>query len=328
MSFENPNNINKRKANLAVLIIFTIAAALVTVFMPFVSFASFAFLAVPATLLFISRRYRDAIICAIAGVLLFFIFNYVIGLVFLIIIAGVCFNYRYIIKNKKSIIFSLLTLFGIFLVSLMLFFLIDSAINRHNSFLALLNGYMDYIDKLPEDPILKSYQSIFLTGGIQFDEAIRQTQTFMRFIPKIMPAMIIVFFSSVAILNYYFSYMFFNRFNIRIRPLPEFKNWDIPWYWCWGVITGIALVIISTFSISNGSWISIVGYNFIIVFGFLYLVLGAAVLWGWLERIKVRPVFRIIILVALFLLFGFFIILPILGLIDIWANFRKLKRTQ
>ena len=61
---------------------------------------------------------------------------------------------------------------------------------------------------------------------------------------------LIVFFSSVSVLNYYFSQVFFKRFDIKIEPLPEFKTWDLSWYWCWGVIAGIALVVIPSFSSS------------------------------------------------------------------------------
>ena len=328
MSFENPNNIKKKKANLAVLIIFTVAATLVTVFVPFISLASFAFLAVPTTLLFISRRYRDALICAVAGVLLLFIFNYVIALVALIIIAAICFDYRYVIKKNKNPTFTVFTLFGIFLSSVILFFLIDSAITRQNSFVSLLNGYNDYIANLQDDPLLRSYQVSSLIGSNQIDNVIEQTQELLSCLPKIMPGIMLVFFSSVAVLNYYFSQLFFKRFDIEIESLPEFKKWDLSWYWCWGVIAGIVLVIIPSFGSNFDTLIDITGFNLIIVFGYLYLVLGAAALWGWLERIKVSPNIRIIILVALFLLFGLFIILPVFGLIDIWANFRKLKRTQ
>ena len=328
MSFENPNNIKKKRANLAALIMFTIAATLITVFVPFVSFAGFAFLAVPTTLLFVSRRYRDSLICAVAGVLLLFVFNYVIALVVLIIIAAVCFDYRYAVKNKKSAVFTVFTLFGIFFASVILFFLIDSAISQQNSFIVLLNGYNDYIANLQEDPLLKSYQVSALVGSAQIDNVIKQTQELLRFIPRILPGILIVFFSSVSVLNYYFSQVFFKRFDIKIEPLPEFKTWDLSWYWCWGVIAGIALVVIPSFSSSLDPVIDIIGFNLIIVFGYLYMVLGAAALWGWLERVKVSPNIRIIILVALFVLFGFFIILPVFGLIDIWVNFRKLKRTH
>jgi hypothetical protein len=57
------------------------------------------------------------------------------------------------------------------------------------------------------------------------------------------------------------------------------------------------------------------------------LVLGTAVLWGLFDKFKVRISVRVIIIVVMFLLFGFGAVLPVVGLIDIWANFRKLVRS-
>jgi len=75
------------------------------------------------------------------------------------------------------------------------------------------------------------------------------------------------------------------------------------------------------------SLIDISGYNLIIIFGMLYMVLGISVMWGIFERFKMAFLFRVLIIVFLWFFFGFaLIIFPILGIIDIWANFRKLKR--
>jgi hypothetical protein len=73
--------------------------------------------------------------------------------------------------------------------------------------------------------------------------------------------------------------------------------------------------------------IDIVGYNLIIIFGFLYLVLGISVLFGIFTRLKVGIVWRILIFASLWFFFGFaLIVFPLLGLIDIWADLRKLKK--
>ncbi len=327
MSFENPDNINKKTANLAVMVIFTVVAGMVAIFVPFISFAGLAFLPVPTALLFVSKRYRDAAICAIAGLLFVFIINYVIALALLTVIVSICFLYGDVISKKRSISISLAVLFSIFAAALVLFFLMDSAIAGKNTFSVLANGYREYIDLMPEDPVFKNYQGFLLAGGSELDTVIGQTQSFLRFIPKILPGILAVFFSIVSVLNYYFSYLFFRRFDKRIEKLPEFKYWDFPWYWCWGVILGIIFVVVPSFNVRYDMLFDVAGYNLIIIFGSLYLVLGTAALWGLLDRIKVGYKIRIILIIVLFLFFGFFLILPLFGLIDIWANFRKLKRT-
>ena len=70
-----------------------------------------------------------------------------------------------------------------------------------------------------------------------------------------------------------------------------------------------------------------VGFNLIIMSGALYSILGISVLWGIFGRFKLGLLIKVIIIA--FLLFFFIValfIFPLLGLIDIWANFRKLKR--
>lgn len=46
------------------------------------------------------------------------------------------------------------------------------------------------------------------------------------------------------------------------------------------------------------------------------------------DKFNIRLAIRVVILVVMFLFFGFGAVLPLVGLIDIWANFRKLGRSQ
>jgi len=71
----------------------------------------------------------------------------------------------------------------------------------------------------------------------------------------------------------------------------------------------------------------VLGFNLVIIFGALYTVLGISVLWGIFIRFKLALVVRIIITAFLLFFFGIaLIVVPLIGLIDIWVNFRKLKR--
>jgi hypothetical protein len=56
-------------------------------------------------------------------------------------------------------------------------------------------------------------------------------------------------------------------------------------------------------------------------------VLGISVLWGIFARFRLGLLIRVIIIVILWFFFAIAVIVfPLMGLIDIWANFRKLKR--
>lgn len=330
MPFENLNSESEgpKKANLLLMIFFTAIALAATIFVPFAGFAGLAFIPVPATLLFLSNRYRDAVICAVAGVVVLFIFNYVLAIILLVLIFAVAINYRYIISRNKKISYAILTIFAVFAIALFLFLLIDSAILKQNVPKEMLAAYNSYVGNLKQDPLLKNYQSLFFSDSAQLDEAISQTQGFLKYLPMLVPGLAVVFFGLSAVLNYQFSFMFLKKHNVKLEPLPLFKDWDLGWYYCWGVIAGIALLIIPKFNPAYDVVIDAAGYNLIIIFGLLYMVLGAAVLWGLLVKFNIRVLIRVIILLAVFFLIGFGVGLPLLGLIDIWANFRKLNRTQ
>jgi Kef-type K+ transport system membrane component KefB len=118
------------------------------------------------------------------------------------------------------------------------------------------------------------------------------------------------------------------KYSLELDLLPSFKEWDLPWAWCWGVIAGIILIIVPSFNTGNSMFFYAIGSNLLIVFGSVYLVLGLSVLWGIFERFNLKNSMKIIIIAAIFLFFGLFIFLPVLGLADIWINFRRLKRVQ
>ena len=326
--FENLNNENEesKKANLLLMIFFTAIALAAMIFVPFAGFAGLAFLPVPATLLFLSNRYRDAIICAVAGVLILFVFNYVLAIMLLAVICAVAINYKYIISSNKKLSYGLLTIFASFAAALLLFLLIDSVILRQNVVRVMLTTYNGYVDNLNQDTLLKNYQSLFFSDSAQLSEAIGQTQGILKYIPVLVPGFAIVFFGLSAILNYCFSFMFLKKHNIKLEAMPLFKDWDLSWHYCWGVIAGIIFLIIPKFNPVYDGVIDAIGYNVTIIFGLLYMLLGTAVLWGLLDKFNVRVSVRVIILVVVFLFFGFGAVLPLVGLIDIWANFRKLGR--
>ena len=143
-----------------------------------------------------------------------------------------------------------------------------------------------------------------------------------------LPAFGVVFFGIASVVNYCVSSIIFKRYNINIKQLPNLKYWDLPWYLCWGIIAGIVLVIIPKFNTGFNNIIAISGYNFIIIFGILYLILGIAVIWGIFNRFKTQNSLRYIILALIVFIPGLMLLLPLLGLIDIWANFRKLKEVK
>ena len=327
MPFENLDKVKIKKLNLLLLILFTTIALVLNIFFPFPGLVGFAFLPIPATLLILSDRVRDGVICAVVSCLLLFLFDYLLAPIAIILIIIVAFVFKDAVQKEKSLKWVIGSNFMIFCGAVIFYILLVSIINRENYFVQALNGFHSYVDQLGSDSLMAGYSSVLMVDKAQFDALLQQTQNILRFVPNIVPGILIVFFGMASLLNYLGCLVIFKKYGIGLKALAPFKEWDITWYYVWGIITGVVLVLIPWGSNVFGRILEIIGFNLIIIFGVLYFILGISVLWGIFDRFKISLVWRIPCLVfsVFFLVFMVFII-PLLGLFDVWANFRKLKR--
>lgn len=334
MSFDNLSRIKTKKLNLGLLTLFTFLALVFSFFVPGVGLLGVALLPIPTVLLVIMGRIRDGIICATVACLVILALNYILAPVAIILVILVAFIYRWAVENKKTYWQVIGAVFFAFFAAVILYIILFSVFYRVNFFSETLAGYNEYIDGLMDDSFIDAYSSLMMFDRSQMSEIIAQTQSMLRFFPRVLPGIMVVSFGIISGLNYAFSVRIFKRYQIEIEPIVPFIKWDLPWYYVWGVIVGIVLVLVPEMGSAAGGGtltvntvLDIVGYNLIIIFGILYLVLGISVLFGIFTRFKVGLVWKILIFASLWFFFAFaFIVFPFMGLIDIWANFRKLKR--
>jgi uncharacterized protein YybS (DUF2232 family) len=329
MSFDNLNNSKAKKINLAILILITTIILIFAAFVPLSGIIGLALVPVPATLLVLSGRVRDGIICATVSCIVLFFLDYIIAPVAMILIIAVSFIYRRFIDRNKSRLFIVTSVFSSFCGAAVIYVVLTSAVSRINFITEVLKNYNVYVDQMTDDQLVLSYASLLSIDQSQLDLVIQQVQDTLRFFPYIVPGILISLFAVASVINYIASSKVFKKYYIDIEPFLSFKEWDLPWYYCWGAIMGLTLVLIPTTGSSVDLIIDIAGFNLLVVFGLMYLILGIAVLWGLFERFRVSIMLRVIILIVVGLFIGFTIfILPFLGLIDIWANFRRLKRER
>jgi len=327
MSFDNLKNIKIERLNLALLTLFTFLSLVFTIFVPFIGIVGLAMLPVPATLLILCGRIRDGTICAVIACIVLILLDYIIAPVAVILIIAVSFIYRNSISKDKSKLFTVSGIFLVFCGAALLYIILMSAIGRINFVSELFSSYNSYIDGMSANQFISGYASLLSVEQSQLDLILKQTQNILRFIPYIAPGILIVSFVIVSVINYAATSAVLRRYNINIKPFLSFNELDLPWYYCWGAILGLVLVLVPSTGQNFDKLVDVIGFNLITIFGLLYLVLGISVLWGILERFKVPFIWRISIFIILGLFFGFAIlILPFLGLIDIWVNFRRLKR--
>jgi uncharacterized protein YybS (DUF2232 family) len=329
MSFDNLNNTKAKKLNLVILTLITTISLVFIVYMPFFGIIGLALIPMPATLLVLRGRIRDGIICAVISCIILLLLDYILAPIAIILIVAVSFIYRRFIGKNKSKIFIVTSVFSVFCGAVLLYVVLASVVSRINFIGEILKNYNVYVDQIADDRLVLGYADLLSIEQSQLDSIIQQTQDILRFFPYVVPGFLIVSFVMASVINYIASSKMLKKYNVDIEPFLSFKEWDLPWYYCWGAIIGLVLVLIPSTGSNIDLIIDIAGFNLLVVFGLLYLVLGISVLWGIFERFKVSIILRIIILVIVGLFIGFTIfILPFLGLIDIWVNFRKLKRER
>jgi uncharacterized protein YybS (DUF2232 family) len=329
MSFDNLNNTKAKKLNLVILTLITTISLVFIVYMPFFGIIGLALIPIPTTLLVLRGRIRDGIICAVISCIILLLLDYILAPIAIILIVAVSFIYRRFIGKNKSKIFIVTSVFSVFCGAVLLYVVLASVVSRINFIGEILKNYNVYVDQIADDRLVLGYADLLSIEQSQLDSIIQQTQDILRFFPYVVPGFLIVSFVMASVINYIASSKMLKKYNVDIEPFLSFKEWDLPWYYCWGAIIGLVLVLIPSTGSNIDLIIDIAGFNLLVVFGLLYLVLGISVLWGIFERFKVSIILRIIILVIVGLFIGFTIfILPFLGLIDIWVNFRKLKRER
>jgi len=325
MSFDNLNTTNK-KLNLFLLALLTFLAIAVALLMPFAGYLGWALMPLPATLLVIRGRVRDGVICAVLGVLVLLFFDYILAAVVLATIVGTAFIYRWLGDKERRPYSYILYISLLFVGAGLLYIAIASLASRTNFIAQFMGNYQSYVSELEKDPLITGYSSIMAQDSEQLGQIISQTKRVLVFIPYILPGIWVSFMCFAAVLNYALSSLIGGRYGIGLKKLPPFGRWDLPWGFVWGIIGGVIFILLPTFFEMEGTVFYALGANLVIVFGFLYLILGISVMWGLFDRFKVQLMWRIIILIILGLFFGLILFVPILGLLDIWINFRRLKR--
>jgi uncharacterized protein YybS (DUF2232 family) len=279
-------------------------------------------------------RVRDGIICAAVPSLILFLFGYILPPVMIAFIVAVAFSYRYAVENRWIAWRTIGAVFASFVGAVVLYLILYMLFYGFGSLAEISGTYNEYINSMGDDPLFSSYAAMTAIDRPELEAVLAQTQSVLMFLPRLLPGILAVSFAIISLVNYVVSANIFKRNQIEIKPFRPFIAWDLPWYYVWGVILGLILVLIpeigGTFDGSPAlidRAADVLGFNLIIIFGSLYAVLGISVLWGIFARFKLGLLIRVIIIAVLWFFFGIALfVFPLMGLIDIWANFRKLKR--
>ncbi len=147
------------------------------------------------------------------------------------------------------------------------------------------------------------------------------SDSFVHYLARLMPGITI----ATSVMQAAFCYGI-SRIVIRKKAglAPDagqyslFAVWYAPDAWVWGLIAALALVILPK------ETSRIAGWNLAILFAVVYLTQGAAIVEHFLQKGRLKAVMRGLIIVLLLALPSIVFVIT-LGIVDIWADFRKVR---
>ncbi|MEN8134773.1 MAG: DUF2232 domain-containing protein [Thermodesulfobacteriota bacterium] len=134
-------------------------------------------------------------------------------------------------------------------------------------------------------------------------------------IPHIMPGLLLVTMTMMVFLTMVIGQWLLNKKNRALSSWPPFAEWRLPEQL-------VAVIIVAgIFTLLPGAILNDVGLNVIFLAGTLYFFQGLSVINALLARWK-APFWVLIVGLVFFQVYGF-IFLAVLGLADVWVDFRK-----
>lgn len=146
------------------------------------------------------------------------------------------------------------------------------------------------------------------------------SETFVHYLSRLMPSIVIATSVTQAAVCYGLARIFIIRKQgaSQAGPQPRLSSWHAPDSWVWGLIAALALVILPHDAVR------FTGYNIAILFAVVYLAQGTAIVEHFLLRARLKSFMRGMI-IALILAMPSIVFVIALGVVDIWADVRKVR---
>ena len=147
-----------------------------------------------------------------------------------------------------------------------------------------------------------------------------------RYILLIIPSTMLIFSIIVSYLNYLASAVGLNRLGVKITNIPRFAKFSLPRNAIGGVLVMFLTIFIAD-KLGFG-YSETINLNLVALVGFMLFIQGLSVIEHLLKKRNVFLIFRIILYV-LFLFTAFMLtIIPIVGVLDLVFDFRKLRKPK
>ncbi len=136
------------------------------------------------------------------------------------------------------------------------------------------------------------------------------------------PAWLLVGALGAGFVAYYLVSSVLSRSDPRVSPPISFSLWMVPEPMVFGLIAAGLIKVL----VNENTWMDLVGDNFLVFFSVLYTFAGLTIMSFYFQKWRFPSMARLLGYIAVMLLSSN-LICPILGVLDIWLDFRKIKKT-
>ncbi len=276
---------------------------------------------IPIVVVVVRQSLHWGVMTLVVTTFLLMIFtNPIRGLLLVIQMGFVGLLYGYGFKNKWSpgkiiilgglvVVMATLAAFGLTMVILGV-----DAVGWHQELLA------------QADAAIEMYRNLGLIDSAVSEEEMREVMdSFIQFITLVIPGILVTGSLMTALLNFLVVRVILRRLGEEVEPIPPFRQWQLPWYFIWGIIAGLALLLVGDYY-GNQLWKTI-GINILYIYFPILLLTGLTVLAHFNHHLNIPRWIKIVLVIVLLLNFPFaMILIASIGLFDPLLNYRRLNK--
>ena len=186
------------------------------------------------------------------------------------------------------------------------------ATNNAFSYSALIHSVQEGMDASLN--VYRQNNSIPVDKLLLIDQLLNQAKVIF---PVILPAIL----GNIIIVTIWLTMVLGNRLALRYcnkSPWPEYKYWKLPERLIWAAIFSAVLALIPLRPIQP------IGINLLLLVGVFYIFQGVAILVYFFDKWNMPIIFRLpLYMIAVIQSSGTFLLL-VVGIADIWLDFRRL----
>lgn len=317
-------NLNKKDNKKNIII----EALLVTLFMAIyivygIQFLPLLILLIPMPFIVLGVRnnwYSNIVSIILTLLIVEIIIGNTIGASLIFIFAPLSIGMNYCIENRKSSKQTILISSLCFLIPLVIMMILGIRIANIDLITEMEHGFSQYmsmqIDGLKEMG-LTNHEVLKIADVIESG---------YNGILMLIPSFIFIFSIIIAYINYFFTGVVLRKMGYELIKRPRFSRFKLPS----NILLGVGVMLISAFILKwlDFQYNEALLANITFLAGITFMLQGLAVLDFFLKRMKIKFIFRVILIVLnlVFLPIGSLIIL--LGVIDSAFDIRKLRRPK